>query len=179
MPSHNLPIANNFLKFLVPAHASRQLTSPRECLHTARHIAHYISQKYINSIHITNKCNHVWVCNVVILEKIYTVNIKEVTYYASVFHLPCLSHTTLFHSYKICVINCSEVHNFPCPPFISFSSIDIIRNMVEILQKNYELNRQIFLTVFLLAIDKSIFYSSPCIRANVRVCLWVCSRYII
>jgi hypothetical protein len=75
---------------------SRQLTSPSEYLPTDRHIIHYISQKYINSIHIRNKCYHVWVCNVVIL-KMYTVNITEVTHYVSVFHLPCLSHTTLFY----------------------------------------------------------------------------------
>jgi hypothetical protein len=90
-------IANIYLKSLVSAHVSRQLTSPRECLYRARHIAHYISQKYINNIHIRNKCIHVLVCNVVILEKMCTVNIKEATYYVSLFQLSYSSHTTLFH----------------------------------------------------------------------------------
>jgi hypothetical protein len=91
-------IENNFLKSFVPANVSRQLTSHIEYLPTARLNALYISQKHINSIHIGNKCNHVGVCNVVILEKMYPVNIKEVTYYVSLFHFPCSSHTSLFHS---------------------------------------------------------------------------------
>jgi hypothetical protein len=89
------PKANIFPK----PHASCQFSSQRECLHTALHIAYYkcMSQKYINSMHIRNMRKHVLVCNVLILVKIYTVNIKEVTYYVSLFHLPRLSHTTLYH----------------------------------------------------------------------------------
>jgi hypothetical protein len=50
---------NILLKSFVPEHVSRQLISPREYLPTDRHIAQYIWQKYINSIHIGNQCNHV------------------------------------------------------------------------------------------------------------------------
>jgi hypothetical protein len=48
-------IANNLLKTSLPAHASRQLNSPRECLHTALHSAHYISRIRVHArLHTTS-----------------------------------------------------------------------------------------------------------------------------